>query len=359
MNYRRLQGPQHDGLYVDLFVSGVCVKAIIDTGSTISILNPSKYFDISENVRPPLQPSTSDLVIGDGGKVRPLGQVDLVIIVENKRLTHTFVVADVNVPGVLGYDFLKVQKATLDIDRQILKLRDTDVPCYLESRVPSLFRIVLQETVSIPPRSEMFVSGKCLEAGSEVPLLVETSPRLLGKSGVLVARSLLQSDKGEFPLRLMNVSSETKILHKNTTAAVGAVPVSTSSVNQVSSNADKLPEYLQDLYDRSISDLTSDQADKARNFLCKYHDVFASSKQDIGSTTVVRHSINTGDATPIKQRPYRQPYVKREETRKQIKKMLEADIIEPSTSPWASPVVLCKKQDGSWRFALDMRKKMQ
>jgi hypothetical protein len=35
--------------------------------------------------------------------------------------------------------------------------------------------------------------------------------------------------------------------------------------------------------------------------------------------------------------------------------MAEQGIIEPSTSPWCSPVVILRKKDSSIRFAIDFR----
>ena len=48
------------------------------------------------------------------------------------------------------------------------------------------------------------------------------------------------------------------------------------------------------------------------------------------------------------------PAVRREKMA-QVQKMLASDVIRPSNSPWASPVVMVKKKDGSLRFCVDFR----
>ena len=67
----------------------------------------------------------------------------------------------------------------------------------------------------------------------------------------------------------------------------------------------------------------------------------------------MKHRINTGTAAPVRQPPRRFPFAKREEA---VAEMKDDGIIEPSASPWSSPVVLVKKKDGSTRFCVDYRK---
>lgn len=85
-------------------------------------------------------------------------------------------------------------------------------------------------------------------------------------------------------------------------------------------------------------------------------DIFAKNNTDLGRTDRVAHHIDTGDSRLIKQPPRRLPQTQMEEAEKQITDMMDHGIIEPSESPWASPIVLVKKKDGSTRFCIDFRK---
>lgn len=65
--------------------------------------------------------------------------------------------------------------------------------------------------------------------------------------------------------------------------------------------------------------------------------------------------INTGDAVPRKYLVGRVPFAVRDEIAHNLQEMQAANVIQPSSSPWASPVVLVWKRDGTLRFCVDYR----
>jgi hypothetical protein len=54
------------------------------------------------------------------------------------------------------------------------------------------------------------------------------------------------------------------------------------------------------------------------------------------------------NAIPVNSRPYRYLPLHKDEIEKQVKALLAAGLITPSSSPFASPVLLVQKKDGSW-----------
>ncbi|MCH79303.1 transposon Tf2-1 polyprotein [Trifolium medium] len=60
-------------------------------------------------------------------------------------------------------------------------------------------------------------------------------------------------------------------------------------------------------------------------------------------------------ASPVNIKPYRYPHYQKEAMTTIILDMLKEGLIQPSNSPYSSPVLLVKKKDGSWRFCVDYR----
>ena len=117
----------------------------------------------------------------------------------------------------------------------------------------------------------------------------------------------------------------------------------------------QLPQHVVDLYERSIKQVPKQYHDKIHEIIAKNSRVFAKDAHDMGRTTWVKHDVDTGDHSPVRQRPRRLRHDQKDEIQKQIKNLQESGLIRPSESEWASNVVLVKKKDGSWRMCIDYR----
>uniref|UniRef100_A0A3B1IC10 ribonuclease H n=1 Tax=Astyanax mexicanus TaxID=7994 RepID=A0A3B1IC10_ASTMX len=114
----------------------------------------------------------------------------------------------------------------------------------------------------------------------------------------------------------------------------------------------KNSEYLLEL-SKHLSHLSLEQRRDIENLIQEFPTLF---KDSPGLTPLAVHDVDTGDATPIKQHPYRLPPCKLKIVREELAYMQEIGVIEPGQSDWSSPVVLVPKPDGTVRFCVDYRK---
>jgi hypothetical protein len=76
----------------------------------------------------------------------------------------------------------------------------------------------------------------------------------------------------------------------------------------------------------------------------------------LGHVQATSHRIElVPGATPVYSQPYRAGARAREAESSEVQRMLKFKVVEPTTSEWASPVVLVPKPDGSMRFCIDYR----
>ncbi|XP_065908993.1 uncharacterized protein [Dysidea avara] len=133
--------------------------------------------------------------------------------------------------------------------------------------------------------------------------------------------------------------------------------INTLSNNHLSSNEHIRwrQQQLRGILIKSNRELSDDKSTQLSKILSEYHDVFSLSDDERGETDLVEFKIDTGDSQPRKQPVRRVPFGARQEIADQLNKMQQNNVIQPSESPWASPVVLVRKRDGTLRFCVDYR----
>ena len=107
---------------------------------------------------------------------------------------------------------------------------------------------------------------------------------------------------------------------------------------------------------KSGEKLSESERNQLYLLLTTYADVFSCNDDQLGRTGKLKHSIDTGNDQPIRQPARKVPPFQRKKVQTLLQDMGKRDVIQPSTSPWASPVVLVQKKDGTLRFCIDYRK---
>ena len=99
-------------------------------------------------------------------------------------------------------------------------------------------------------------------------------------------------------------------------------------------------------------DLPADIKKQLEQLVEEYLDIFTETP---GTTFLAEHKIDLLSDEPIGIKQYPVPYAMRDVVKEEIMKMLKANVIEKSDSPFSTPIVLVRKPDGSARFCLDFR----
>lgn len=230
------------------------------------------------------------------------------------------------------------------------------------SNLPQVYRTI--HFIIIPPLSMTFLPvqkfGKNEESRSTVCLVINRTFSAEPGNEWVIPNSLVTELNGCYYVSMLNPSSKPITIQSG--KEIAGVEVIESMdwtiLNEkmmcsMSTETLLVPEFLKPTLDT----VPLEYRYQMGNFLTRYSHLFH--EQDpsfLKSATVAEHHINTENHQPVRSAPYRVSPKEREAIRNQVDEMLQAGIIEPSSSPWSSPVVMVPKKNGELRFCIDYRR---
>ena len=233
--------------------------------------------------------------------------------------------------------------------------------------VPSV-RVKLVQSLRLPPNKSAVVDVHLEGPLTDVsgPVVVEGDGSFERESGLIVEDALLAptSDR-QAQLVITNLSGFTQVVPGG--VLVGEVQAAEVLETEPSTEGEnivhvrKLSSAGEEWRKRKLlevigtPELPESEASRLLEFLADNHEVFSLEEGERGETSLVAMGIDTEGSTPCKQPPRRMPFVVRQEVAKQLRDMQRNGVIQPSASPWSSPVVMVRKRDGSHRFCVDYR----
>ena len=176
---------------------------------------------------------------------------------------------------------------------------------------------------------------------------------------MIVGHTLVDASSQSASVLMVNPNAEEVVLPSFTCVGklvpVSAISVAIADPGLLNEEHATLPEHLEEIVTGSYPSLVESGRQLLRDLL--YIDIFPAPGEPVtGQTTSVQHEILTSDARPVHSGPRRLAPAGLRTAQTCVQEMLLGGQIEPSDSPWASPVALVTKKDGSTHFCVDYRR---
>jgi hypothetical protein len=347
-------------------VGGISCRLLIDSGAGINVLSGEIFRRLRKTlytVRPKTRYAT--LSSANQTQMTVLCDIDVDIRIGGLNLPCTFaVIENLGFQAVLGMEFLQDAKAIIDIANHSLALYDglTTVPLVRADENVCIVKTVDRKT--IPPRAEAVFNASMDTHSANGIFMIQ--PSIWAKcQQLLPAHTIFDAKKRVFCCRVLNATDK-KICLSPRTIVAAAAPVNiikseqTPQIEDTSNTTLTVAEMRSELEQKGVgfSDcvFTGADLDALIKMLYNYRDRIAVKLTDLEECNVLQCEIDTGDALPIRSRCFRYSPEQKKILKQQVQELLDADIIEPSDSPWSSQVLLVAKKDtNELRFAIDYR----
>ncbi|CAM4939939.1 unnamed protein product [Rotaria socialis] len=338
--------------------------------------------------------SLQEVHTANSGFLVLIGLVNLTVQINHIYTTvDAYVTRDLVCPMILGRDWIQKNYVNINFFSNRMSIYNgiSSIPLLPASLSVSLV-MSLSHPVIIPPFHETFISGyvpiKTLKDVLFRPNIALQHTRL-----VLIPHSITHINDHHGIISIINNTRHSKSIPRNTPLGFISPIDSVADINTIQELANTSRHVSSEhsilfscshcnvpfssettLYDhlleccnkhltcttRIISNLVEHITDPVKQMkvylmLHQYYQLFDDSCLK-GIYCSPQNAINTDSHGPLAEHPRRTSFFNKQLIAGEVKKMLDNGIISPSHSPWASPVVIVKKRDGSPRFCIDFRR---
>ena len=371
---------------VDVLLNDIPVKALLDTGSCVSVVAEKFYNEHLSQI--PINPIGDILNIecADGKQLPYIGYIEsdiavnsglpsakpqpcLLLITPNTKYSErTPVIIGTNILQELlddcrqtfGVSFL--QKANLHtpwyLSFRSLVVRDKELKRN-RNRL-AIIRSAAADRIILRPNESFDIPGiidKEIEYPDTTAIIQESTDSSI-PDFIDIAPAVIQyryRQNGEMKVNLSNLTTNTIVISPNAILCEVQPVTVANDVFEKIEKEERMAEIFDQLKidDQNVLDPT--QREQLKELLRTHQDIFSTNDTDIGNCNKVKHRIDLINPTPFKQKHRRIPPSMIEDVRQHIEQLLAGGVIRPSMSPFTSNVVLVRKKNGKLRLCVDYR----